>query len=120
MCGAGLSMAGRSSLPSAQEVANRCFDTANAIDSTIASSLRDNLEAVADHFVDSGGLVNVFIRQVVPWNELVSAPNAGHQAIADLLLTAGADHVISTNYDQLIERSVWDLGADFVASLSGV
>jgi hypothetical protein len=113
-------MAGRSNLPSAQVVANRCFDTASAIDSTIASSLRNDLEGVADHFVDSGGLVNVFIRQVVPWDDLVSSPNAGHQAIADLLLTGGADHAISTNYDQLIERSVWDLGADFVASLDGV
>lgn len=47
-------------------------------------------------------------------------PNVGHQAIADLLLTAGADHGISTNYDQLIERSAGDLGADFVASLDGL
>ena len=120
MCGAGLSMAGRSNLPSAQELANRCFDTASAIDSTIAPSIRDDLEGVADHFADSGQLVTVFIRQIVPWEDLVAAPNAGHQAIADLLLTAGADHGISTNCDQLIERSAWEFGADFMASLDGI
>lgn len=37
-----------------------------------------------------------------------------------MLLTAAADHGISTNYDTLIERSIWGLGADFVASIDGV
>jgi hypothetical protein len=64
-------------------------------------------------------LVQVFVRRIVPWSELVAEPNSGHQAIADLLLTSAADVAVSTNYDQLIEMSAWNFGADFTASLDG-
>jgi hypothetical protein len=113
-------MGAPSGLPLAREVAKRCFTTAHAIDPRINSSLQYDLEGIADHFAASRTLESVFIRQVVPWRDLVAAPNPGHEAVADLLLTGAADHAISTNYDQLIEISVWGLGADFVASLDGV
>jgi hypothetical protein len=119
LCGAGLSMGAPSLLPSAREVANRCFTIAGPIDSALATPLRYDLEGLADHFADSGRLESVFIRAIVPWPELVASPNAGHQAIADLLLTEAAAYGVSTNYDQLIEKSAWDLGGDFVASLDG-
>src|SRR5438876_11066314 len=86
MCGAGLSMAEPSRLPSALSVARTCFDRYQGLHPDIPPALRDNLEALADYFVDRATLQSVFIRRLVPWDTLVSAPNEGHEAVADLLL----------------------------------
>lgn len=119
LSGAGLSMAEPSRLPSAQNVAQRCFDRYRDINPGAPAALRDSLEALANHFFDAS-MLDIFIASVVPWGDLVAEPNKGHEAIADFLLTGAADHVISANFDVLIERATWErLGGNIAACLDG-
>ena len=121
LCGAGLSMAPPSSLPSAWQVAGMCFDEYQlTIDPLIDPALRDDLEALAEHFVDLNTLKPVFIEHLVPWQEFERPPNRGHAAVADFLITKTVVAGLSSNYDKLIERCAWDYGADFRGSLDGV
>uniref|UniRef100_B0SV35 SIR2-like domain-containing protein n=1 Tax=Caulobacter sp. (strain K31) TaxID=366602 RepID=B0SV35_CAUSK len=120
VCGAGLSMAPPSSLPSARAVAERCFDRYRLeSDPNCDLVLRDNLEALAEHFAGLSTLQSVFIEHLVPWPAFVRPYNTGHAAIADFLITRAAVAGISSNYDTLIERRAWDYGADFRGSLDG-
>jgi hypothetical protein len=120
VCGAGLSMAAPSSLPSAWRVAQKCFDEYQlTIDPTCDPVLRDNLEAFAEHFVPTNNLKTVFIERLVPWTDFVRPPNAGHAAIADFLVTRSAFASLSGNYDTLIEQHAVSYGFDFRGSLDG-
>lgn len=120
LCGAGLSMASPSDLPSAEGVAELCFDKyQQQIDPHFDTDLRGNLEAIADHFFTLDMLQTVFIDTLVPWQRLVRTPNRGHAAIADFLITRVAEAGISSNYDMLIERCAWDYGFDFKSALDG-
>lgn len=120
LCGAGLSMAPPSSLPSALRVARMCFDEYQLkIDPLINTALRDNLEKLAEHFVGLNTLKTVFIEDLVPWKEFERPPNPGHAAVADFLITKTVVAGLSSNYDKLIERCAWDYGADFRGSLDG-
>ena len=120
VCGAGLSMAPNSSLPSARTVAAQCFDKYRLeADPNCDIALRENLEALAEHFAGLNTLQSVFIEHLVPWSAFVRPPNPGHAAIADFLITRAAAAGISSNYDTLIERRAWDYGADFCGSLDG-
>lgn len=120
VCGAGLSMAPPSQLPSAQTVAERCFDKYRLeSDPNCDVALRGNLEALAEHFAGLHSLQSVFIDHLVPWDAFVRPSNKGHAAIADFLITRAAVAGISSNYDTLIERRAWDYGADFSGSLDG-
>ncbi len=120
VCGAGLSMAPPSSLPSALTVAKRCFEKYRLeSDPNCDPALRDNLEALAEHFAGLDTLQSVFIEHLVPWNAFMRQPNTGHAAIADFLITRAAVAGISSNYDTLIERCAWDYGSDFRGSLDG-
>ena len=119
VCGAGLSMAGPSSLPSAWQVSAACFDKHLMVDPDCDPALRGNLEAFAQTFVESGTLVPIFINGLVPWPLFVRPPNAGHAAIADFLVTGSVAGAISGNYDDLIERKAREYGADMVPALDG-
>lgn len=120
LCGAGLSMAPPSSLPSAWRVAGMCFDEYRlTIDPLIDPALRDNLEALAEHFVGLNTLNAVFIEHLVPWREFERPPNPGHAAVADFLIAKTVVAGLSSNYDKLIERCAWDYGADFRGALDG-
>ena len=71
VCGAGLSMAPPSSLPSARAVAERCFDKYRLeSDPNCDLALRDNLEALAEYFAELNTLQSVFIEHLVPWPAL--------------------------------------------------
>ena len=120
VCGAGLSMASPSNLPSARRVAEMCFDKyALAADPHCDPALRQNLESLAEHFAALTTLKTMFIEHLVPWLAFVRPPNPGHAAIADFLITRAAVAGLSSNYDTLIERRAWDYGADFQGSLDG-
>lgn len=120
VCGAGLSMAPPSSLPSARAVAEHCFDKYRLeSDPNCDAGLRESLAALAEHFAGLNTLQSVFIEHLVPWGSFVRPSNAGHAAIADFLITRAAVAGISSNYDTLIERRAWDYGADFRGSLDG-
>jgi len=120
VCGAGLSMAPPSNLPSARTVAEHCFDKYRLeSDPNCDLVLRDNLEALAEHFVELNTLQSIFIEHLVPWQTFVRQPNTGHAALADFLITRAAIAGISSNYDTLIERCAWGYGADFRGALDG-
>lgn len=105
VCGAGLSMAAPSSLPSARAVAERCFDKYRLeSDPNCDIALRSDLEALAEHFAGMNTLQSVLIEHLVPWQAFVRPSNAGHAAIADFLITRAAIAGISSIYDALIER----------------
>lgn len=120
LCGAGLSMAPPSRLPSAWRVAEMCFDEYRlTIDPAVDPALRNNLEALAEHFAGLNTLKAVFIDHLVPWKEFERPPNPGHAAVADFLIAKTVIAGLSSNYDKLIERCAWDYGADFLGSLDG-
>lgn len=120
VCGAGLSMAPPSRLPSAKAVAQSCFDKyCLESDADFDVTFRDNLETLAEHFAGLNTLESVFINHLVPWRSFVRPPNTGHAAIADFLITRAAVAAISSNYDTLIEQRAVEYGADFRGSLDG-
>jgi hypothetical protein len=120
VCGAGLSMGKPSSAPSAKEVAQIAFDKhVLSTGAALGAPLRDDLEKLADHFYDDHTLESVFIANLVPWERFVRPPNAGHVALADFLWTGAAAAVLSSNYDNMIERHAWTCGADLRPSLDG-
>jgi hypothetical protein len=76
VCGAGLSMAGPSYLPSAVAVANECYDKWSPIEE-LDPALRNNVDAPAGHFYANQEFERVFINRLVPWNKLAGTPNPG-------------------------------------------
>jgi len=112
-CGAGISMAPPSKLPSATELAHLCairykdefgFDVPDEVGI-------DNLEAIARYFYNRKQLRSVFIQKIVPWDIIRKAStNEGHLALADFLSCGASQAVISTNYDDLIETAAYELG----------
>lgn len=120
ICGAGLSMAPPSSLPSAEKVANRSFDKCIAsIDPKLPIALRSDLEAFAEHFAQKKALNTAFMDVLVDWTMFVRPPNEGHSAIADFLTCRAFFAVLTSNYDCLIEERARFYGVDFLASLDG-
>ncbi|WP_029066185.1 SIR2 family protein [Labrenzia sp. DG1229] len=113
-------MATPSNLPSARAVAEKCFDRYRLeSDPNCDLALRQDLEALAEHFAGLNTLISVFIEHLVPWPDFVRPSNAGHAAIADFLITRAAVAGISSNYDTLIERRAWEYGSEFRGSLDG-
>lgn len=120
-CGAGLSMAAPSSLPSAAALAESCVDNYSAqFGIPLPAELDTDLEQIAQHFWSQGSFQQTFINRVVPWQEFRSQPNSGHDAIADFLGCGIIHAAVSTNYDTLIETAADRLGEPaFEACLDG-
>jgi hypothetical protein len=120
VCGAGLSMAPPSSLPSARRVAELCYDEYRlAVVFDLDPALRADLQGIAEYFLALNTLQTVFIEAIVPWSKFIRPPNPGHKAIADFLISRVVEASISTNYDTLIERCGVDYGFDFQSALDG-
>lgn len=120
VCGAGLSMAPPSNLPSARRVAEVCFDAYQTqIDPQIDVALRTDMEAFAERFVENHKLKPVFIERLVPWPAFVRPSNAGHAAVADFLIVRAAFAALSSNYDCLVEQQATNYGFDFQNALDG-
>ncbi len=107
LCGAGLSMAAPSLLPSAVAIANECYDDWSPIE-VLDPAFRNDIDAIAEHFHAKAEFETIFVNRLVPWNRLAGAPNAGHAAIADFLISRGAFAALSSNFDPLIEN--WAIG----------
>jgi hypothetical protein len=117
LCGAGLSMASPSDLPSALRVSQICFDHRSAIES-LNPALRDDVDKLAGVFHSRGDFEKVFI-PLVPWNELMGTPNKGHAAVSDLLISRAAHAAMSSNFDHMIEAWGQNLKVDFRGALNG-
>ena len=120
LCGAGLSIAPPSELPLAGHVAQACHDKyCQIVDPNLDPTLQDDLEALAEHFAQQGTLTTSFIRTLVPWRNFSRQSNAGHEALADFLVCRAVFAVLSSNYDDLIELSARQHGADLQVALDG-
>jgi hypothetical protein len=110
-CGAGLSMAAPSRVPSAVALAAYCKDKyEREIGAKLPDNLATDLEAQAEHFAANDQLVQTFIRRLIPRGPFRLDPNPGHFAIADFLSSEVVDFVLSTNVDRLVEVAAEDLG----------
>lgn len=105
VCGAGLSMAPPSAIPSAAAVANSAKEKYDAIYGADRPPLSENIEEQAEFFFGSNDLVKMYLRQLVSPHTFSSEPNRGHFAVADFLLTSAARIAVSTNVDSLIEQA---------------
>ena len=103
LCGAGLSIPAPSNLMSAVCVTRACYDKWFPTEA-LPANMREDIDALAGHFHEAGTFKSVFIRTLVPWNDLVGEPNKGHAAVADFLVCRAAHAALSANFDPLIEQ----------------
>ncbi len=116
-CGAGLSMAPPSSLPSARQVAIDCFPKYEAaIAAHLPPNAREDLEAQARFSFQRNELQKLFLAKLVTWRPFFRNPNKGHFAVADLLAVAAVRSGITTNFDFLVEHAAENLGEDAMKS----
>src|ERR1019366_8275204 len=99
-------------------VARMCYDRWNTTE-PLPLNLRENLDLLAAHFHEARTFKDLFIHRLVPWDDLVGSPNAGHAAIADLLISRAASAALSANFDTLIERWAELHKVAFQCSLTG-
>jgi hypothetical protein len=101
VCGAGVSMDSPTSIPCAGAVANVCFDEyEKVVPGGLNEADRDNLEAIAEYFIGTASFESYFISRLVPWHLFAVRPNAGHQAVADMLLCKAVAATATTNYER--------------------
>lgn len=105
LCGAGLSMAPPSCLPSAAAVAAGAKAKYDARYGATRAALPAAVEDQAEFFFQRGELATVYFRSLVDFNAFAGRPNPGHVAIADLLLVRGIQTAVTTNVDVLIETA---------------
>ena len=111
LCGAGLSMAAPSNLPSAAAVARTCADAYLArIGAPLEPDIQTDIAKMSLHFRDCNRFENFFISELVPWAKLKGPPNGGHEAIADLLACGALAGASTTNFDFLVETAAGQLG----------
>ena len=102
--GAGLSRAEPTGLPSGPEVARRTYDRLARLLPEIPACDQRDLTSVADAVASLAGGLTALRETVVDVVEFTTAaPNYGHQALA-LLLLEGLVKVLTTNWDDCIER----------------
>lgn len=108
ICGAGLSMARPSHVPSAAQLASDCSDKYEAKGLVLPVGLRNDLEKLADYFFEQGMLSDLI--RLVEWYPFRHSYNSGHETIADFLACRAFEFGVTTNYDFLTETAATDLG----------
>lgn len=102
--GAGLSRAEPSDIPVGAEIARRTYQRLAAIFDSIPPCNENDLTSVADNVASLDGGIDALRNTVVQVAEFTSADsNYGHKVLA-LLLLEGAIDVLTTNWDDCIER----------------
>ena len=105
LAGAGLSMSSPSNLPSAATLAAIAKQQYAAMYGATRPPLPDGIDEQAEFFFQQGQLATVFLRRLIDSNAFAGPPNAGHSAVADLLLVNGIQTAITTNVDFMIETA---------------
>jgi hypothetical protein len=109
--GAGLSMSEPTLLPSARELAREAARRHAAKTGEILDeSVREDIEAQARLFHASKQLQTYFLPHLIDWTGFAGEPNAGHYAVADLLLSHALAINVTTNVDVLVEKAAGALG----------
>lgn len=103
LVGAGLSMAAPSSLPAAWQIA---ASAKAAYEARFGPAPFGNeIAEQADYFVGRAELATVYLRTLVDKNAFAGPPNAGHYAVADLILVGALQTAVTTNIDTMIETA---------------
>jgi predicted outer membrane lipoprotein len=89
-------------LPSAARVAEICYNKWIA-NEALPAGFKYDVDGLAGHFHATNDFESIFI-PLVPWDELSGAPNKGHAAVADMLVSRAAHAALSANFDTMIER----------------
>jgi hypothetical protein len=105
LCGAGLSMASPSNLPSAAQLATEAKRKYDSIYGATRPPLLPSIEEQAEFFFQRGELGTMYLRILIGPHAFAGPPNAGHTAVADLLLVRAIRTAVSTNVDTLIETA---------------
>lgn len=105
LCGAGLSMAPPSNLPSAAQLATEAKRKYDAQYGPTRRPLPPGIEDQAEYFFQRGELGTVYLRTLIDPHAFAGHPNGGHIAVADLLLVRAIQVGVSTNVDTLIETA---------------
>ena len=105
LCGAGLSMAAPSSIPSAAQLAERAKAKYDATYGADRAPLPEAIEDQAQFFFEKGELETVYLRTYIDQDAFSARPNSGHMSIADLMLIQGILTTVSTNVDTLVETA---------------
>jgi NAD-dependent SIR2 family protein deacetylase len=109
--GAGLSIPAPSNLPSARVLAEEAARRhADATTEQLENDLLADIEAQASFFHANGQLETYYLRELIDWDRFCGSPNAGHFAVADLLLSHAIELNVTTNIDVLVERAAEVLG----------
>ena len=96
-------MAAPSCIPSAVELAESAKKKYDATYGGDRSALPLTLDEQTQFFFNHGELATVYLSTYVDRDAFAVPPNAGHFAVADLLLICGISTAVSTNVDTLIE-----------------
>ena len=105
--GAGLSRSSPTDMPTGVEVAQRCYDRLVELlgPDLLSGAERDDLVSVADVVAERCDDANHVRRTAVSVADFTSAPpNFGHEILALMILEGGVV-VITTNWDDCIERA---------------
>jgi len=122
ICGAGLSMAEPSKVPSAAELAVYCSkEYLKITGESVPQQAEHDLEKLTQHFIAMNAFESVFIRKlIIPMRSFSRYPNKGHFAIADFLAGGAIQMCVSTNVDLLIDEAARELGEPvFIPALDG-
>lgn len=105
LCGAGLSMASPSMIPSAAALALKAKQKYDATYGVTRPPLPPSIDDQAQFFFDRNELQTVYLTTYIDRDAFSAVPNGGHFAVADLLLVGAITTAVSTNVDTLIEAS---------------
>lgn len=109
--GAGLSMGAPSRVPNASDLLQICvrrYEAKAGVE--LHPQQKASLEHFASYLWSQNQLKSFLIPELVPWERFRWMHNAGHEAVADLLLSRAFDFALTTNFDTLVEDSVPSLG----------
>jgi len=121
-CGAGLSMASPSSVPSARTVAAETSEQYKLQTGVaLPANAPTDLEVLSSFALARGDLRKLILQKLIRWQPFIRNPNDGHFALADFLGAQIIEFGISTNFDTLIELAAENLGEPlFEAALDGI
>lgn len=119
LIGAGLSMSPPSALPSAWTIASRAKSKYDAMYGADRPPLPNSVDDQAEFFFQRGELATAYFRTFIDANAFAGPPNAGHSAVADLLLVRALKTAITTNVDILVETAGQMLFGQIGAGIDG-
>ena len=118
IAGAGLSMAAPSNLPSAAKIAADAKAEYDSRYGGIKPPLPAGMEDQAEMFFQAKEL-GIYLKEFVDQDAFAAQPNAGHVAVADLLLSHGLQAAVSTNVYILIETAGQSLMGHVFTGIEG-